>query len=496
MEELLETGITEGNGKSPLFNFNQELFEGLPVAVYVCDTNGKIIFYNEAAAELWGRKPDPENDLWCGSWKIYKLNGEAMDFADCPMATAIHERRAVTGEEIIVEKPDGTLIHVLPHPKPVFDPTGIVVGAVNMLVEVSSKKSDASYSDDELKYRPLSELLERKVEERTFTLRESEERYHKMVEEVQDYAIVLLDRDGYILNWNRGAENIKGYSEKDILGKNFRVFYRDSDRFDQLPEKLIQEASDNGRAMHEGWRLRKDGSAFWGSIVITALHDDRDNIIGFSKVTRDLTERKLAEDQIKEYAKDIEFRNKQLEEYAYIASHDLQEPLRKIQVFSEMLERKIDDKEAVKRNLDKINTSARRMSTLIKDVLKYSQLSQTDALFTSVDLNAIVDAVKEDFELLIAERQVAIYHASLPTLQGVPIQLHQLFSNLISNSIKFCTQAPVISITSEEASKYDLCQNPELDPNQLYYKLTFKDNGTGFEQQYGEQVFKMFKRLG
>src|SRR5690606_5601664 len=135
------------------------------------------------------------------------------------------------------------------------------------------------------------------MKKNTSSLKESQELYHKMIEEVQDYAILLLDRNGFILNWNKGAEKIKGYSEKEILGKNFRIFYLDHDRKSKLPERLIEQALQTGRAMHEGLRLRKDGTTFWGAIVITALHDENNNIIGFTKVTRDLTEKKIAEDQ-------------------------------------------------------------------------------------------------------------------------------------------------------------------------------------------------------
>jgi signal transduction histidine kinase len=247
--------------------------------------------------------------------------------------------------------------------------------------------------------------------------------------------------------------------------------------------------------MHEGWRRRKDGTRFWGSIVITALHDDADNIIGFSKVTRDLTERKLADDQMANYAKDIEFRNKQLEEYAYIASHDLQEPLRKIQIFTELLEEDINDKDAVVRNIGKIKTASRRMSSLIKDVLKYSQLSRADELFETVDLNSVLATVKEDFDLLTAQKSVTIQHAALPVITGIPIQLHQLFGNLLSNAIKFSSANPLVEITAERLPPHELNNYPQLNTDRSYTKILFKDNGVGFNQQYGDQVFKMFKRL-
>ena len=125
-------------------------------------------------------------------------------------------------------------------------------------------------------------------------LRNSEERYHRMVDEVEDYAIILLDNHGIIQNWNRGAEKIKGYSEKEIVGKSFSTFYLPEDVENGLPTRLLNLATIEGKALHEGWRKRKDGNRFWGSTVLTALHDAEGNVIGFTKVTRDLTERKLS----------------------------------------------------------------------------------------------------------------------------------------------------------------------------------------------------------
>jgi PAS domain S-box-containing protein len=143
-------------------------------------------------------------------------------------------------------------------------------------------------------------------------LKKSEERYHKMVEEVEDYAIILLDKEGNILDWNRGAEQIKGYKPNEIIGQNFRIFYLPQDRQKQLPETLLSEAIEKGKATHEGWRVKKDGTKFWGSIVITALHDSNEKIIGFSKVTRDLTERKAAEEEKERYALALEQKNAEL----------------------------------------------------------------------------------------------------------------------------------------------------------------------------------------
>jgi len=127
-------------------------------------------------------------------------------------------------------------------------------------------------------------------------MKKNTDSYHLMVEEIEDYAILLLDTQGNVMNWNKGAERIKGYKADDIIGKNFHLFYTQEDREKKLPEKLIEQAALNGKASNEGWRMKKDGTRFWGSILITAVHDEKNKVIGFSKVTRDLTERKSAEE--------------------------------------------------------------------------------------------------------------------------------------------------------------------------------------------------------
>jgi PAS domain S-box-containing protein len=112
--------------------------------------------------------------------------------------------------------------------------------------------------------------------------------HKKMIEEVQDFAIILMDADGTILSWNKGVEKIKGYSQEEIIGQNFRIFYLPSDRQEGLPEKLLNLAKIEGRAKHIGKRVRKDGTTFWGSVLITALHDDNGDVVGFTKLTKEL----------------------------------------------------------------------------------------------------------------------------------------------------------------------------------------------------------------
>lgn len=118
--------------------------------------------------------------------------------------------------------------------------------------------------------------------------------HKRMIEEIMDYAIILLDTDGTILSWNKGAEQIKGYKAEEIIGQNFRIFYLPQHREEHLPEQLLEQARKEGRAKHIGMRVRKNGSVFWGSIVITALHDEENRVVGFTKLTRELADNEIS----------------------------------------------------------------------------------------------------------------------------------------------------------------------------------------------------------
>ncbi len=337
------------------------------------------------------------------------------------------------------------------------------------------------------------DLTEKKIADDQ--LRMSEERYHQMISEVQDYAIILLSAQGVIENWNIGAEKIKGYKGKDVIGKKFSIFYTEEDLKNDLPNKLLKIAEDQGRAIQEGWRVRKDGTRFWGTIVITALHDKDQHVIGFSKVTRDLTEKKLAEDKLLSYTAELELQNSELEQFAYVASHDLQEPLRKIQTFAELIQENYHNEDFVKRYLEKLNSSAKRMAQLIKSLLNYSRLSKDTFETRTVNLNNLVDDVRLDFELLIQEKNAVITNDTLPSITGHYTQLGQLFANLISNSLKFSKRDPKIQISFTIVSKDDIVNAPVTLLHATYVMLVFKDNGIGFEQQYDKIIFSLFQRL-
>jgi PAS domain S-box-containing protein len=200
----------------------RDLLDALPAAVYTTDASGRITFFNEAAVEFSGRTPEIGSDQWCVTWRLYWPDGRPMAHDECPMARALKEDRPIRGEEAIAERPDGARVPFMPYPTPLHDASGRLVGAVNMLVDLTASK------DVEAVRRRLNETLERRVEERTLELtealeqlRESERRFRLFVGSVTDYAIYMLDTEGVITNWNAGAERIKGYRAEEIIGQHF-----------------------------------------------------------------------------------------------------------------------------------------------------------------------------------------------------------------------------------------------------------------------------------
>ncbi|AEV98966.1 hypothetical protein A4D02_10440 [Niastella koreensis] len=365
--------------------------------------------------------------------------------------------------------------------------------------EISHKNKALEETTRELK--EMNQQLELRHEE----LRQSEERYLRMTNEVEDYSIILLSKDGYIENWNKGAEKIKGYTADEIIGMHFRLFYTYSDQQHNLAEKLIAEAKENGKSTYEGWRVRKDGSTFWANTVLTALHNDKNDIIGFSKVTRDLTKQKQNEDQLKIYAEQLEQKNRELERsnselssFSYVASHDLQEPLRKIQAFGNLIQARdvANLSDTSKDYFERMVKAAIRMQNLIDSLLEFSRTTTARKNFELTDLNILLDEVKKELAHRIEEKKATIIAAHLPTLTIIPFQFRQLLSNLISNSLKYSREdvTPVIEITATYVKGSELNEKAAL-PGKDYFRFKIADNGIGFEQEYAEKIFELFQRL-
>ena len=266
----------------PADHFFRELVDSLPAAIYTTDATGKITYYNEAAAELWGHRPRLNSSEWCGSWKLFWPDGSSMTHDQCPMATAVKERRPIRGLEAIAERPDGSRVPFIPFPTPLFDSTGHFVGAVNLLVDIADRKQaeDAMYR--------LAAIVTS-----------------------SDDAIVGKTLDGIVTNWNKGAERIFGYLAEEIVGKSIKTIippeYHEEE--DRILERLKRgERIEN----YETTRQRKHGSRIEVSLTISPIRNSLGKIIGASKIARDITERKRFETQLALLAREAEHRTKNI----------------------------------------------------------------------------------------------------------------------------------------------------------------------------------------
>jgi PAS domain S-box-containing protein len=322
----------------------------------------------------------------------------------------------------------------------------------------------------------------RKAEE---ALRQSEERFRLIVSSVKDYAILMLDTEGRVISWNEGAERIKGYRAEEIIGQHFSRFYTAEDLNADRPAAKIKEAMENGRVEDEGWRVRKDGSRFWANVVITALRDESGLLRGFGKVTRDISERKRAEQEILQRSVELEAANKELEAFSYSVSHDLRSPLRAIDGFSQAIledhAAKLDDD--AKNYFQRIRAATQRMGELIDDLLGLSRVTRAEIHRERIDLSSLAEEVAADLRSSQPEREVEFRIVQGLQAEGDSRLIRVALQNLIGNSWKFTSKRPNAQI------EFGLVRS---NGQRAYF---VRDNGAGFDQAYADRLFGAFQRL-
>jgi PAS domain S-box-containing protein len=315
---------------------------------------------------------------------------------------------------------------------------------------------------------------------------QSESVFRSLVEAVRDYAIFVLDPKGNIMTWNPGAQSIKGYSAEEIIGKHFSIFYPPEDLANNKPGRELEVAAQTGRLEDEGWRLRKDGSPFWASVVITRILDDKGKIIGFGKITRDLTERRRYSQELELRIAERERTNAELEAFSYSVSHDLRAPLRAIEGFSQALREEYSHLFDATANdyLQQVIDASTRMNRLVQDLLNYSRLSRTELMLDRVDLDsALASAIKE---LTPEERKfILMNHRQKKPVMAHEQTLIQIFANLIANGLKF--HAP------EQQPQVTIDVRPGARPKTVRVLIT--DRGIGIAPEHQQRVFQVFERL-
>lgn len=246
----------------------RNLVQNLPAAIYTTDKDGYITMYNEAAVEMWGRRPEIGKDRWCGSWKIFQADGTTqVPLEDCPMAIALKEkRRVVCDDALILERPGAERRYFIPHPEPMFDARGEMIGAFNMLVDVTESKMA------EREKAKLAAIVESSAD-----------------------AIISKTLDGIITSWNKSAERLFGYTEEEMIGKSITTLIP-KDSPDEEPQILRRLRNGERVELFETKRVTKDGSLLDISLTISPIKDSRGRVVGASKIARDITERKAIEE--------------------------------------------------------------------------------------------------------------------------------------------------------------------------------------------------------
>jgi PAS domain S-box-containing protein len=438
----------------------------------------------------------------------------------------------------------------------------------------------------------------------TADLRATEERFRTMVDAVKDYAIFMLDHKGRVQSWTRGAERIKGYQPGEIIGAHFSKFYPEEDIRDGKPERELEIAARDGKSEEEGWRVRKDGSRFWASALITAIHDQSGALSGFVKVTRDVTERReserirsivenvvdgivtvsalgiiesfnpaaeklfgyraeetlgkhigvlvqdgaafeawvptahggsevhqghgrrkdgstfqielaagefhllgrrvftavvrdvterrRAEERLRFFAHELKERNiallrsnQELDDFAYIASHDLKEPLRGIHNYANFLiedyAARLDEEGRAK--LETLAKLAQRMERLIDSLLEFSRVGRLDPVMQETDTNEVLRQALLSLQITLKQENVDIrVPKALPRIRADRGQLTEVFQNLVSNAAKY----------NDKAQKWVEIGAEDRNGQTAFY---VRDNGIGIPQKHHESIFRIFKRL-
>ena len=311
------------------------------------------------------------------------------------------------------------------------------------------------------------------------------ESVHQLMVDSTDSAIFLLDPDGYVASWNMGAQQIKGYLREEIVGKHFSVFYPPEDRAHGKPERELVIAARDGRFEDEGRRLRKDGSEFWAGVVISAVRDRSDTLIAFVKVTRDLTDRRAAEERILTDAEALKAANTELEAFTYSVSHDLRAPIRQIEGFAKILSEHLGEEldQQAGQYLRRIQEGAQQMGRLVDDLLYLAQLGRQRAKPRRISLDDLIVPVLADLRADTTDRDIKWRIGSLPALVCDPGLMRVVFTNLLSNAVKYT--GPRERAVIEVGQKV-------IDAKTVIYVC---DNGIGFDMKYADKLFGVFQRL-
>ena len=436
----------------------RELIENLPVATYSCDADGRIMIYNKAAVALWGREPEIGKDFWFGFWKVSGLDGKPIPLESCPMAVVLKEGKAIIGEEIIIERTNGDKLNVLPYPVPIFDSSGQINGAVNMMVDITEIKN--------------AELA----------LKESEKKYRQIVETAQE-GMWLIDETNKTIFVNTKMAEILEYSREEMMDKEIYSFMNEKSK--EIVEKLLLRREEKYSRQSRFKFMSKYGKEIWANVSANPLFDEAGIYKGSLAMITDITDRKIAEEKLEQQNLELIKTNSELDRFVYSVSHDLRSPLTSVLGLISFIEEESQETDTLE-HVKMIRNSINRLDEFIKNILSYSRNKRTGLEIKKIPLQktilAIVDSLHSmeeakgiDFEIDINENK-PFYSDSL--------RFNTIVENLISNAVKYHKKNRIdsyIKITGQS-------DNEKL-------QLSIVDNGIGIDSAHHNKIFDMFFRL-
>lgn len=463
------------------------LSDNLPLMMFVINNEGKISYTNKWLKEFIEAQGLSPNNL---SWISLLHTPDYRNFYP-DWEKAIFTKTMFKAQGRLKQREN--LIWHLISIMPVKNDNDLVTNWIGFFVDIHAQKMiEETLRDNKALKLIQQELLahQNELEKKNTTLSRQNDFIETVLDSSVDY-ILAVDEDYRIITFNHSYEILSGKKRDEVMGeKLYDVFpsIKENGTYESIQEAL------NGNPIHKPVYESPISHRIF-EVFFIPLSDTTEVTYGAVVLGRDITDQIQHELQLKEMNEELRLRNNELEQFAYIASHDLQEPLRKIKTFSNLLNDTLVLTEKQSNYFNRIINSTNRMSNLIRDVLDYSRLSRAEEQYEQVDLNEVLKTIMIDFELLIEEKAALINYDVLPVVSGIPLQLTQLFFNLISNSLKFTTVQPIINISSRQLTSIDVNNIIELDANLDYYLIEIKDNGIGFEQQFAKQIFTIFQRL-
>lgn len=423
-------------------------------AIFMLDADGYVVSWNSGAQRLKGYSA--QEIVGCHFSQFYPEHDAQAGMPARALATAAREGRFEAEGWRIRKGGERFWAHVVVDP--VRSPTGELLGFAKVTRDLTER---------------------RKAEE---SLRRSEEQFRLLVQGVTDYAIYLLDPDGIVTNWNVGAQRIKGYLPEEVVGSHFSRFYRPEDRESGLPQAALAAAIREGRFESEGWRVRKDGSHFWANAVIDPIRSDEGQIIGFAKVTRDVTEKHNNQLAL-ERAREALFQSQKLEAVGRLTggvAHDFNNLLMVVLSSLELLRKRVPDDDALKRLIDNAMQGAKRGVTLTQRMLAFARRQELKPV--AVDIRSLIDGMRDLIERSV-DPTIEVSIDLPPRLPPIVIDANQLelaLLNLVVNARDAMPEGGFVKITARREAVDG--EAGGLAPG-FYICVAIADSGCGMNQE-------------